>query len=346
MPALKVLYLGAETGTCLDRAAALRRLGHEVMHVDPRGTLPRTVWVDRAIWRLGGHWFSPRVRAGLRSKLRRVRFDLCHVDGGELITPAVIDELRCHAPVIVNYNIDDPFGGRDGVRWAAYLRSVRHYDLCVVVRPENIVEARELGASEVLFVHMSADEVTHAPRALTAGERRLWRSEVLFVGSWFPERGPFLAELVRLGVPLTIRGPHWHRAPEWPALRAHWRGGYITGDDYAKAIQGAAINIGLLSLGNRDQHTTRSSEIPALGGLLCAKRTPEHLRMFREGIEAVFWDDAAECAAACHRLLADAALRRAMAVAGQTRVRSGGYLNEDIMRTIVEAATSRRLEAA
>ena len=161
---------------------------------------------------------------------------------------------------------------------------------------------------------------------------------MLFLGTWFPERGPFLLELVKLGVPLTIRGANWHKAPEWSMLRSHWKGGALVGEDYAKAIQCAKVNLGLLSKGNRDLHTQRSLEVPALGGLLCAERTTEHLDMYVEGKEALFWDSAEECAEVCRSILANEELRQQIAAAGRVRSETNGNTNENVMRTIVERA--------
>lgn len=333
-----ILYLGPRSGTCLDRANALRRLGCEVEHVDPRRLLPGTPWVDRWTWHVGGHWFGRWLAGALANRLKGHHFDLCHVDGGEWVTPAVIRVLRKHARRVVNYNIDDPTGPRDGPRFAAYRQAAAHYDLLVVVREDNLPELRTLGAKNVLRVNRSADEVNHAPRVLGDEDRARWRSDVLFLGTWFPERGPFLRELIRLGVPLTIRGPHWDKAPEWPDLKAHWAGGAIGGDDYARAIQCARVNLGLLSKENRDQHTTRSLEIPALGALLCAERTPEHQAMYEEGHEALFWSDVAECADVCRMALQDEALRQSIADAGHQRYLLDGNRNQAVMRSIVEAA--------
>ena len=54
-----VLYLGPKSGTCLDRANALRRIGCLVEHIDLRELLRSSVWVERWTWRVGGHWFEP-----------------------------------------------------------------------------------------------------------------------------------------------------------------------------------------------------------------------------------------------------------------------------------------------
>ena len=335
---LSILYLGPISGTCLDRANALRRLGCTVDHWDLRKLLPSTPWVDRVTWRLGGHLFSPWLKPILAKALVGKRYDLCYVDGGEWVTPKAIALLRKHAPKVVNYNIDDPLGPRDGARFKAYRRSLPHYDLNVVVRIENVREAQALGAKNVLRVHRSADEVSHAPRPLSAQDHSKWDSEVLFLGTWFPERGPFLLNLIQRGVPLTIRGPNWHKAPEWPQLKSYWAGGAIGGDDYAYAIQCAKVNLGLLSSENRDLHTTRSLEIPALGGLFCAQRTPEHHAMYRDKEEALFWDDAKECATMCAYALENSDRRTCIAQAGQRRVRSNGHYNEAILQSIVQAS--------
>lgn len=333
-----ILYLGVKNGTSLHRADALRRLGHRIVHVDVRELLPDTGWVDRVTWKLGGQWFAPWLARQLNTRLRGQRFDLCLVDSGEYAPPRVLAALRRHAPKVVNYNIDDPTGERDRMRFVAYRRSLPHYDLCVVMRPQNVVEARQYGARHVISTPRSADEVAHAPRTLTAEDRARWDSDVLFLGTWFPERGPFLLELTQRGVPLTICGPNWHKAPEWPQLRRHWRMGALDGDNYAKAIQCAKVNLGLLSRQNRDLHTTRSLEIPALGGLLCAQRTSEHLMMYEEGKEALFWGDADECAAKCRLALGDEDLRRRIAAAGRARVMANGHYNEKVMNHILELA--------
>lgn len=339
-PTRSILYIGSRDGTSLDRANALRRLGHQVEHINPRELLPSTLWIDRVIWRLGGHLLSPWILRALPKVLRNNRYDLCYVDGGECISPSVLRMIQPRVRKIVNYNIDDPLGVRDIARFAAYRRGVSLYDLCVVVRSENVPEAQRLGARDVMRVFRSSDEIAHAPRTITAQDADRWHADVLFLGTWFPERGPFLLKLIELGVPLAIRGANWQKAREWPVLKSYYKGGQLQGDDYAMALQCARVNLGLLSKGNRDLHTTRSLEIPALGALLCAERTTEHLEMYVEGEEALFWESAEECAAVCFAALRDEERRKRIAAAGHARSILNGYHNERIMEAVVERAFS------
>jgi len=334
---VSILYLGPIEGTCLHRAEALRRLGHQVTHIDLRNMLPATPWVDRVIWNLGGQYFSAFVKPQLKKTLANLRFDLCYVDGGELVTPGIIALLRKHAPCVINYNVDDPLGPRDGGRFAAYRLSIPYYDLLAVVREDNVQEARQRGAQKVMRVFRSADEIAHAPRQLTAADHKHWDCEVLFVGTYFKGRGAFLLELIQLGVPLTLRGSSWQKAPEWPQLQKVWKGDELRGDDYAKAIQCAKVCLGLLSEENRDLHSTRSLEIPSLGGVMCAQRTSEHLSMYVEGNEAVFWSGARECSMACAELLSDDNHRRRIADAGHQRVKINGHYNQMILKSILAA---------
>lgn len=342
---LSILYIGVDSGTCRHRALALRRLGHAVTVVDPKQCLPERGVVNRWIHHTGALGLGDLIRRHVLKAIGNRNFDIVYVDGGELVPPALLKELRPRSRALVSYNIDDPFGKRDGAKWRFYLGAIPFYDLVVVIRECNVQEALDAGAQKVLQVYRAADEVAHAARVLAPSEREKWNSEVVFAGTWMPERSPFLAELLQSGVPLSIYGDRWQKAKEWPTLRAHWKGpGLYRDEDYANAILGAKVCLGLLSKGNRDASTTRSFEIPHLGSLLCAERTAEHLALYREGEEAVFWSNAQECASECMRLLGNDGMRRRIALAGQRRCIENRTTNEYVMEEILAAAVSAERE--
>jgi spore maturation protein CgeB len=141
-------------------------------------------------------------------------------------------------------------------------------------------------------------------------------------------------------VPLAIYGNDWQKAPEWPGLQSAWHGPAIYGDDYLKAIQLAKVSLGLLSKGNRDLHTTRTFEIPYCGGLFCAERTSEHLQLYQEDIEAVYWSDAKECINKCQKLLNDDKMRNEIAEQGRIRCLRNGIFNEINLDKMLKAAMS------
>lgn len=306
--------------------------------VNVRHFLAESGLIGKLNWETGGLFVQNAVRRGLEASIQGQKFEAVWVDGGAYIGPEIISWLRRdHGPVI-NFNHDDPYGRRDRNHWLLYLRCVPVYDLVIVVRRENIEEAKAKGARNVQFAFRCADELAHRPIEMSDDIRRAWESEVAFVGTWMPERGPFMAALISAGIPLSIWGDRWDRAPEWPQIQSAWRGPNLAGNDYSYAIQAAKVNLGLLSIGNRDLHTTRSLEIPAMGGLLCAPRTSEHLELYQDGVEAVFWDDAEECAVHCRNLLSHDDQRQKIAEAGHARCLRNGHFNENLIRRALEIA--------
>lgn len=338
---MRILYVGGDCGTSGYRANAMRRLGHEVSIVDPWQFRPRLRGVQSWCHHTGSAIVAGVIASRLLARIAGRSFDLAWVDSGEFVSARLVRGLHAHAPLVINYNHDDPFGTRDGLRFRQYRAAVKEYDLVVVVRDCNIAEVREVGARRVLHVFRSADEVAHAPRRMTADDYRKWGSEVVFAGTWMRERGPFMQKLVEAGVPLSIFGDGWQRAREWPKIKTAWRGPAANAEeDYVRVIQCAKICLGLLAKENRDLHTTRSLEIPALGSLFLAERTSEHLLLYKEDEEAVFWADAEECARKCHALLADPQRIRRIAAAGQARALANGFFNEKVIAHILRVATA------
>ncbi len=336
--AMKILYLGDDDphSTSAHRAQALGRLGHQVKVINPLVVLPRGPLLGAISTRLGFAPFVPWIDGVLRHKIARETFDLAWIDSGADVSPGFHRWLRDRKIRILNYNVDDPFGNRDGRKWNLYRRSVAYQDITVVVRKENISEAEAAGARKILRVYRSYDPVAHAPLNLSESEREKWRSDVVFVGAWMPERGPFMSRLLDLGVPLTIWGHSWQKAKEWPRLSSCWRGPAIYGADYVSAIQCSKIAIGMLSKGNRDLHTTRSAEVPFIGeAVFCAERTSEHLFLFKENEEAVFWQSPEECAFKCAELLGDAARRRSVVEAARRCIVAHRLSNDEVMAGIL-----------
>lgn len=338
---LTILYLGVSSGTTLHRVRAMERLGHAVTLISPRDLMSRNRYLASWMHHTGSLFLGKIINGRLRNRIPATSFDLVWVEGGELTTGSLIQELRQRYGCVVNYNHDDPYGRRDHWKWRLYLQSVPYYSLVTVIRDENIAEAQAAGAERVLRIDRSADEVAHAPRPLSAEDWHQWSSDVLFAGTWMPERGPFLARLVELGVPLTLHGQGWHKAKEWPLLKSCWRSPGLYNDEmYAKAIQCAKVTLGLLSKGNRDKVTTRSFEVPCLGGVLCAERTDEHQRLYREDVEAVFWSTPEECAAKCKQLLEDESWRAGVAAQGRARCLANGTTHEQILTKVLNEALS------
>jgi spore maturation protein CgeB len=334
---MRLLYIGAESGTSLQRAAAFRRIGFDVLHLSSYALLPPhwAPWLNRA----GGPGIDRLVANGLGRRIGGQRFDFALVDCGDVVGPAAVNIIRKVAPIVVNYNADNPYldPAPERLRWSIFHRALPHYDLAVTVRRNGIEEmmARR-GARRIDTIWQCADEVAHRPLSPTLEEENRWSSEVAFIGTWMPGRGAFMARLFERGMPLAIHGSRWKRAPEYRLLEPFIRSDHLEGFDYTRAIAGAKIALVLLNGQNADLHTTRSAEIPAIGTAMCAPRTPHHQQLYKEGEEAVFFDGADDCAETCKRLLADDGRRQTIADAGRRRTFANGTYNEVLARRIVD----------
>lgn len=326
--------------TGLHRASAMRRRGHTVDVINPADLLRRGWIIDRVRARSGYRSSRNGVGKGLRRLLAGRTYDVIWVGGGMHLGAAAVDGLRRHAPVIINYNNDDPWGKRDGRAWDTYLQAVPYYDLVVVLRRANMSEAMSSGARRVLRVWMTFDEVVHRPLPVSPREQASLSSDVAFLGTWMPERGPILAGLIQSGLDVSIWGNLWQKAPEWDILAPSWRGPALPNQEYSKAIQCSKVIIGLLSKGNRDLHTQRSVEVPATRTVLCAERTSEHVQLFGDDA-ALLWDDVPECVARCQALLAEGPARAHLAERGHRRVNACRLSNEPMVEAVLTAAAEQ-----
>ncbi|GAB3930952.1 CgeB family protein [Larkinella terrae] len=341
---MRILYIGDGNpfSTSFHRLSALRRLGYTVDVRNPyeafKTSLEHFIF-GKIHYRTGFRFLQNKVNSWLSEILAGgENFDIIWVDSGELFGKKCLQNLKTVGIPVILYNVDDPTGKRDGNRFKSLLEALPLYDLVVVVRQESERECIKLGAARVLWVYRSYDEEAHRPYRNVEEIPAQFRSDVAFIGTWirYEKRDEFLLKLIELGVPVSIWGTRWQNSPNWHKLKPHHRGDGLGGRDYVAAIQGAKVCIGMLSKGNRDLHTQRSLEVPFAGGLFCAERTSEHEEMYREGVEAVFWSDAVECARVCKELLANDSLRENIRLAGMERVRSLKVGNEDACRTILE----------
>jgi spore maturation protein CgeB len=198
--------------------------------------------------------------------------------------------------------------------------------------------------ANVEFFPFAYDPSIHRVVPIPDDERSRWNVDVVFVGQWAKQRGALIERLVR-AVPAhyAIRGPGWDRVPRSSPVRPFIHATHVWGDEMAKALGGAKIALGFLRKENRDDYTQRTFEIPACGGVLLAERTVKHQSIYREGVEAEFFDPdrSEELIEKTRSLLADEGRRSAIRTAGMTAVRNGPYTYDHRIIRILELFADR-----
>ena len=324
----RIVFVGPlyDGSTTLQRLRTFQRLGHEVLPIDilpwPWRRLSLTL-AYRAVHRLGG----PYDWAGANRKLLGVpepfQPRIVWIEKGLTIEPATLRALRARWPraTLLNYAGDDMFNRRNQSR--QWWGGLPLYDLHVTTKNHNVPELRTAGAHAVFQVDKGFDPLVHRPMPVDAETVRRLGGDVGFIGWPEAERAGSILHLARHGIPVRVWGPWARMRVVHPAVRVEGRP--LWSDDYARAISAFRINLCFLRKANRDRHTTRSVEIPACGGFMLAERTDEHLALFEEDREAVYFSSDAELLDKVRWYLAHEEERARIAEAGRLRCWSGGY---------------------
>lgn len=348
LPPLHVVYVGplSHGSTCRQRLRAFEKLGHRVTPVD---LVPGDLAAKRHSfrWRVMNRLFGERDDSRLNERLLALAPmpapDVLWVDKGLTVEPATLIALRAAwtRTFFLNYSGDDMFNPRN--QTAAWRANLPLYDLFVTTKSFNVPELEAAGARATLFVDKGYSSEVHHPYEVTAELRERFGGDVGFVG--WPEgaRERSMRFLARHGIAVRVWGP-W---PRWKGtVNLVVEGRPLWDDEYAQALSSFRINLGFLRRVNRDLQTARSIEIPACGGFLLAERTPEHQRLFREGVEADYFSSDAELLEKVRWYLDHEDERARIAAAGRRRCIEDGYSYDERLSHVLRHALERRAAAA
>jgi spore maturation protein CgeB len=188
-----------------------------------------------------------------------------------------------------------------------------------------VEDYRRAGARHVFLLRSWFAPSLHRPVNLTDADRARFGSDVTFVGHYEDDgRLQSLERLIAAGFRVRVFGAGWDRAGA-RARAVLGKVDVVLGDDYARAVCAAKIALVFLSRRNRDQYTRRCFEIPAMGTLMLAPRTPEMLSLYEENSEAAYFGSDDELVEQALRYVREDDLRARVAAAGRDRCLRDGH---------------------
>jgi spore maturation protein CgeB len=345
---MKILYASpiSPNDSCLYRAWALERLGHQIIPFNSFDYDPSNPILNKIAFRLSAGPSVNRLNRDLIWIAQTQKPDILWTDKVLALQPPTLDRMREMGIATVSYMIDNPFGTRRDPGWRLYMKTIPHYDLHVTQRDKNLLDYRARGARDVIKIQTAYEPTVHFPPPAGWSDADRDR-DVSFVGTPYDDRAETLTRLWRecnfnVRVSGNIRA--WTRALKPDAFKAIFRDGELYNDDYRKAIWRSRINLSFLTHSNQDEFVHKSFEIAGCAGFLLAERSEGHLQRFKEDEEAVFFSTFDELAAKIRRYLPDEAARERIARAGNLRADRDGYHNDrqvqiimDRMQTIMKA---------
>ena len=327
---MKVLFIGPKLGNSYLQYLTLKKIYKKVDLIDVDKIL-LFPWINNKIFfHISPLIFESQINNKICSKVKK-NYDLIYVKGGEFIGKHLILELKKKTKKIVFFCNDNPYVSRDKKKWNLFLPAAKYYDLIAYQDKSRIRLAKKHGLKNSLLVLPPYDKRIHKRQKLSKSEKKNYKCDVIFVGTWFPDRGIFFKKLIELGLNIKIYGVRWYKDPNYESLKSNIKLGNVFNPNYAKLIQNAKIAICLFSKKNLDTITARSIEIPAIGTLLCSFRTKTMKETFIENKEAVFFNNSIECFKKCKYYLNNPKIMEKIAKNGNIKITKILKPNNDLL---------------
>jgi hypothetical protein len=267
----------------------------------------------------------------LEARCRALKPDLVLATGIAPLDRTALITLKGLGMPVANFLTDDPWNRSHRASW--FMQSLPHYSHVFTPRHANEPELRALrgpGVSWLPFAY--APEEHHPPREVTKEDTRRCGHRVAFIGGADADRVTAVRALLRAGVPVSLWGGYWKEHPDL-APHAH---GHADEEQCRRIVASAGVNLCLVRRANRDGHSMRSYELPAIGGCLAVEDTEDHRALFGvDGRAAVYFSGLEDLSAVCQRLLAlPEQARDAMRKLSRERVTVGAHTYADRLQTI------------
>jgi hypothetical protein len=319
---LRILFLGENWyGSCARACCyALRRLGCDVLDLDVQTYLPQlSTPSSRVALRIAERRLAEEYNAAVLRAARQFQPDLLLSFKGNLLVADTLRELRTAGVTLFNYYPDrmvfalgTPIADAIPV-YDCVFDTKAHWD-------GNTAE--HIKVRNRIFLPHGYDPEIHHPIALDERDVSQFGCDVSFVATHMPVKEEMLDALldIRPNIDLRIWGNQWEKCRS-KRLRARARGIDARGLMYSKIIAASRINLAIMGVTKDalDETTTRTYEIPAVGGFMLHQRSPELLELFDEGREVAAFGSARELVEKIDFYLAHPQERQAIALAGHRR---------------------------
>jgi len=317
---LKILYIGSINGNTKLTLHSLKKMYKEVDYIDTYKILPFHNLSNRIFYHLSPKLFEKYIDYFFQNKINK-KYDLVFINNSEFITNGVIDYLKKNTKKILFYCSDNPFVNRDKKRWYFFKGNLKKYDLVVFPIKSRLKFAKANGLKKFISVIPPYYNDIISKNKLKIDKKIKYKNDIVFVGTWFPERGRFFSKLKKLGLNFKIYGSRWDKDKEhYNYLKKNIVLENLSVEKYSKIIQTSKIAISLLSKGNVDDITLRCIEIPALGTLLCSEYTKTIQNLLKNKLEAVYFRNPNECFTICTKLLKNKHLIKKISKNGNFKV--------------------------
>jgi hypothetical protein len=305
---------------------AARGLGIDVHFRDASAAFATSTWRQRVDW-----WARGRRPSRLREFSAALVRDVAELRPSHVLTTGIApvdrDALAALGALGVrrlNFLTDDPWNAAHRAPW--FMEALREYDEVFSPRRANVSELEAIGGPRVTYLRFGYAPEVHFLQAPDAPERARYEADVMFAGGADADRITLASAFIRAGLRVALYGGYWR---DHSATIASWRG-FADAAGLRKAVSGATVCLGLVRRANRDGHSMRSFEVPAMGACFLAEDTEDHRAIFgTDGTAAVLFTGATDAVEHARALVGQAGRRQALLAASHRLVTEGRHTYAD-----------------
>jgi spore maturation protein CgeB len=207
------------------------------------------------------------------------------IKGGPVTSGLIRRVKRRLGTRFVNFFPDNPL-------WMIPFEQIEAYDVFFTKERYALRQLAAVGLRNLHYLPMYCVPAEHRPVEPTPEERARWGSPVSLVGSWYPYRERFLAELA--GYPVRVWGAGWRHAAS-PAVRAMVAGGPVWDRDKLAVYCASTVSLNHHHpMNDIVGVNTRTFELAASGACQAVDDKAELAPLFKPGHEVLVYADAAE----------------------------------------------------
>jgi hypothetical protein len=308
-------------------AHAATAMGIPVQLLDVTGASSSNLWVNRFHFHFNGkrpvhlRRFSELVLHTCRSFQPTVLL----ATGIAPVESVTLQAIRRLGIRTCNYLTDDPFNRVHYAPW--FLCALPEYDHIFSPRRANMADLHAAGCCDVNYTPFAYAPDIHFPEPPSgSAERARFSADVFFAGGADRDRIAYISAMISEGFTVALYGGRWerYRGTRTAAL------GLADPQTVRNAAAGARVSLCLVRRANRDGHSMRSFELPAMGACMVVEDTPEHREIFGSPNEAVVYFQSIEgLLRTVKQLIGDEAERKRLAAAAHARICNGRNTYKD-----------------
>jgi len=327
-------------GSHLRRAA--RALDIDVHFCDSTTAYAAPAWRQKVEW-----WARGRRPARLREFSAEVTRAADELRPRYLITTGIapldseaLATIGAFGTGRLNFLTDDPWNPAHRAPW--FMEALRHYDQVFSPRRANLEDLDALGGPRASYLPFAyAPDVHFVQEPADQEEHGRYGADVMFAGGADVDRVALVSTLIRAGLRVAVYGGYWEKPAE---TRSHARG-FVDASGLRLATRGAKVCLCLVRHANRDGHSMRSFEAPAMGGCLLVEDTDDHRALFgAEDVAVAYFRRPEEAVEKARRLLEQDARRQALAASSHRVVTSGRHTYADRLTEMLRMASESSAE--